>query len=100
MDTSGQLRPVRGQFRFFPAQPLRIYRAVCWRNREKSYLVILEVLSPGAFFLWLAISAGIVGVLVLLNPGMTWEYQILAFALFSVVSITGVAGVVLRFEIL
>ena len=50
-------------------------------------LVILEVLSPGAFFLWLAISAGIVGVLLLLNPGMAWEYQILAFALFSVVSI-------------
>ena len=50
-------------------------------------LVILEVLSPGAFFLWLAISAGIVGVLLLVNPGMTWEFQILAFALFSVVSI-------------
>ncbi len=50
-------------------------------------LVILEVLSPGAFFLWLAISAGIVGILLLINPEMTWEYQILAFALFSVVSI-------------
>ena len=50
-------------------------------------LVILEVLSPGAFFLWLGISAGIVGVLLLLSPGMAWEYQILAFALFSVVSI-------------
>jgi membrane protein implicated in regulation of membrane protease activity len=50
-------------------------------------LVILEVLSPGAFFLWLAISAGIVGVLLMVNPGMAWEYQILAFALFSVVSI-------------
>ncbi len=50
-------------------------------------LVILEVLSPGAFFLWLAISAGIVGVLMMVNPGMAWEYQILAFALFSVMSI-------------
>ncbi len=50
-------------------------------------LVILEVLSPGAFFLWLAISAGIVGILLLINPEMAWEYQILAFALFSVVSI-------------
>ncbi len=50
-------------------------------------LVILEVLSPGAFFLWLAISAGIVGILLMLNPDMAWEYQILAFALFSVVSI-------------
>jgi membrane protein implicated in regulation of membrane protease activity len=50
-------------------------------------LVILEVLSPAAFFLWLAISAGIVGILLLANPDMAWEYQILAFALFSVVSI-------------
>ena len=50
-------------------------------------LVILEVLSPGAFYLWLAISAGIVGILLMLNPDMAWEYQILAFALFSVVSI-------------
>ena len=50
-------------------------------------LVILEVLSPGVFFLWMGIAAGVVGFLVYLQPGMFWEYQILFFAVFSVVSI-------------
>lgn len=50
-------------------------------------LVVLEVFSPGAFFLWMAISAGIVGLATLLVPGLGWEIQILFFALFSVSSI-------------
>jgi membrane protein implicated in regulation of membrane protease activity len=50
-------------------------------------LVILEVFSPGAFFLWLGISAGVVGLVVMLFSGISWEYQILLFALFSVASI-------------
>ncbi len=50
-------------------------------------LVVLEVFSPGAFFLWMAISAGIVGLVMLLLPGLGWEIQILIFALFSVISI-------------
>ena len=48
--------------------------------------IVLEVFSPAAFFLWLGISAGIVGVFVLLDPGMFWEWQVLLFAVFSVVS--------------
>jgi len=50
-------------------------------------LVVLEVFSPGAFFLWMAISAGIVGLATLLLPELGWEIQILIFALFSVISI-------------
>ena len=53
-------------------------------------LVILEVLSPGVFFLWMGIAAGVVGFTVLAIPDLSWEYQILVFALFSVASI--VAG--------
>ena len=49
-------------------------------------LVILEVFSPAAFFLWLGISAGIVGLFMLIQPEMTWEWQLTLFALFSVVS--------------
>jgi hypothetical protein len=52
-----------------------------------SILIVLEVFSPGVFFLWMAISAGIVGLVLLLLPGLGWEIQILIFALFSVVSI-------------
>jgi len=50
-------------------------------------LVILEVFAPGAFFLWLGIAAGMVGVLVYLVPSLGWEYQVLAFSLLSVISI-------------
>jgi len=50
-------------------------------------LVILEILSPAIFFLWMGISAGVVGLLVLLMPTMGWETQILLFAAFSVASI-------------
>ena len=50
-------------------------------------LIILELFVPGAFFLWLGISASVVGVLMWLMPDMSWEYQWLIFALFSVVSI-------------
>lgn len=50
-------------------------------------LIILEVFAPGAFFLWLGIAAGVVGGLVYLSPAMTWEYQLLAFSVLSVVSI-------------
>jgi membrane protein implicated in regulation of membrane protease activity len=50
-------------------------------------LIILEVFSPGAFFLWLGISSGIVGLLLLAFPQMDWVYQVLLFATFSVVSI-------------
>ena len=50
-------------------------------------LVILEIFSPAAFFLWMGIAAGMVGLLMLIMPGMGWEWQILAFAVLSVASI-------------
>lgn len=50
-------------------------------------LIVLEVFSPGAFFLWMAVAAGIVGFVLLVAPDVGWEMQILTFALFSVASI-------------
>lgn len=50
-------------------------------------LMILEVFAPGAFFLWLGIAAATVGGIVYLAPGLSWEYQLLAFSLCSVISI-------------
>jgi membrane protein implicated in regulation of membrane protease activity len=50
-------------------------------------LIVLEVFAPGAFFLWMGISAGIVGVVLLIAPDMGWEYQFMIFAIFSIVSI-------------
>lgn len=50
-------------------------------------LAIIEVFTPGAFFLWLGISAGIVGVVLWLIPGMSWEWQGLFFAILSIASV-------------
>jgi len=50
-------------------------------------LIILEMFAPGAFFLWLGISAVVVGGAVYLSPGMDWEYQLLLFSVLSVISI-------------
>ncbi|RLA09539.1 MAG: NfeD family protein [Gammaproteobacteria bacterium] len=50
-------------------------------------LLVLEALAPGAFFLWMAVAAGAVGVLLLLSPQLSWEIQLLIFSLTSIVAI-------------
>ncbi len=50
-------------------------------------LVILEVFSPGVFFIWMGMAAGIVGIILLAVPQLDWQYQLLIFALFSVTDI-------------
>jgi len=50
-------------------------------------LMILEVFAPGAFFLWLGISAAAVGGIVYMVPDLGWENQLLVFSVLSVVSI-------------
>lgn len=50
-------------------------------------LLIVETLAPGAFFLWMGVSAGIVGAILAFAPDMGWQPQIFIFAIFSVVSI-------------
>ena len=50
-------------------------------------LLVLEVLAPGTFFLWLGISALFTGLLALILP-IGWEMQFLLFAILSMVSVT------------
>lgn len=50
-------------------------------------LIILEVFAPGAFLLWIGIAAGVVGTVLYLAPGLSWEYQFILFALVSVGSV-------------
>lgn len=50
-------------------------------------LVILEIFSPGVFFLWLGIAAGLVGLVLFLWPAIGWPAQLLLFALFSLLSV-------------
>jgi membrane protein implicated in regulation of membrane protease activity len=50
-------------------------------------LLILEILTPGFFFMWMGISAGVVGLVLLLYPELGWQYQLMAFAVLSVLSV-------------
>ncbi len=50
-------------------------------------LLILEMVVPGTFFLWMGVAAGFVGVLVWIWPAMPIEYQLIVFAVDSVVNI-------------
>lgn len=52
-------------------------------------LIGIEMLAPGAVFLWLGVSAGLVGLLVLAIPATPWEIQLLVFAALSVATAFG-----------
>ena len=49
--------------------------------------LIVELLAPGMFFLWMAQAAFITGVLLFLFSGMGWEIQLPLFSVFSVAGI-------------
>jgi len=51
-------------------------------------LVALEVVVPGTVLLWLGISAAVTGIVKLILPAMGWEFQLLIFAVFSVLTVT------------
>ncbi|HBN22999.1 MAG TPA: hypothetical protein DD412_07160 [Holosporales bacterium] len=50
-------------------------------------LFIIEVVVPGTFFLWMGVSALIVGGLAALFPSLDTSVELIIFALFSVVSV-------------
>jgi len=47
-------------------------------------LGVIEMIMPGTFFLWMAVAAGVVGFLLLIDPGLSLETQLLVFAVLSV----------------
>ncbi|HZP14045.1 MAG TPA: NfeD family protein [Nevskiaceae bacterium] len=50
-------------------------------------LLTLEALVPGAIFLWIGISAFVVGAIVGIVPSMGWQLQCALFAALSIVSV-------------
>jgi len=51
-------------------------------------LITLEmVVLPAVFFLWMGIAAGVVGLLLMLIPGMQYMAQIIIFTVIAVVSL-------------
>ena len=50
-------------------------------------LLVLEILTPGYFFMWMAISGFVTGAMVLLLPAISTNLQVLIFSVLSVVTI-------------
>ncbi len=50
-------------------------------------MIILEVMAPTFFFIWMGFAAGVVGLLLLFFPDLGWKTQLLAFSTLAVVSI-------------
>lgn len=50
-------------------------------------LFVFEVFAPGAFFMWIAIAAAIMGLILSLFTSISWEYQLLIFSILSVASL-------------
>jgi membrane protein implicated in regulation of membrane protease activity len=51
-------------------------------------LIIVEILVPGVFFLWIGIAALCVGSVLFLFPTLSWQLQWLLFALLTVGSVS------------
>jgi len=60
-------------------------------------LVVAEVFAPGTVALWMAVSAAVVGLLLLAVPDLTWQTQFLVFAVLSVATVIGWRAYQLRF---
>ncbi len=50
-------------------------------------LIAIEVFAPTTLFLWMGISAGAVGLVVFAFRDIAWEFQVLLFAVLSVVNV-------------
>jgi len=50
-------------------------------------LLIFELLAPGVFFLWIGLSAFVVGAIAALLPILSWQYQLFLFSVLSIVSV-------------
>lgn len=53
-------------------------------------LIVIEIMMPSTWLLWPGLGAAVVGLVVALDPSLTWEVQMLLFALST--GIIGVSG--------
>jgi len=51
-------------------------------------LLILEIFTVGAFFMWMSAAAGVIGVILLAMPELSWQTQFIIFAATSIAAIT------------
>ncbi len=50
-------------------------------------LIIVEVFSAGAFFIWMGVAAILTGFVLLVMPAMSWQIQFTLFAISSIAAI-------------
>ena len=50
-------------------------------------LIIFEIIAPTAIFLWFAVAAVSVGLVMLFFPGVSWETQLVLFSALSIAAI-------------
>jgi membrane protein implicated in regulation of membrane protease activity len=50
-------------------------------------LLILEIIAPGIFFMWMGLAAGLVALLGWLVTDLSWQVQVLAFAGLSIITV-------------
>jgi inner membrane protein len=61
--------------------------------------LILEMLTPGFFFMWLGVSGFITGIITGIFPALSLNVQIFIFSLFTIASVTGWRLYVKRYPI-
>lgn len=52
-------------------------------------LLAVEIFMPGTFFLWMGVAAGAVGAVLLIEPDLSLDTQLLIFAIISVAAVVG-----------
>ena len=50
-------------------------------------LIIFEIIAPTAVFLWFAVAAVIVGLILLFFPDVSWETQVMLFSILSIAAV-------------
>lgn len=50
-------------------------------------LLSLELMIPAAFLIWISLAATMMGIILLIEPGIAWQWQLFMFAILSVVSV-------------
>ena len=50
-------------------------------------LVVIEMMAPGFFLLWIGLAAGVTGLILVALPGIGWQLQFLIFGLLAIGSV-------------
>jgi len=52
-------------------------------------LVVVEMVAPGFFLLWIGLAAGVTGLILFIAPALGWEVQFVLFGVLALASVTG-----------